>query len=345
MELDLFSEQFVRDPYPHYASLREQPVQRSPMGVWLISRHADVLSVLRGGQVSSQFSRYSVHARHKKSGPVADISAHLLPLLDPPEHTRLRRLVAPLFKDQVMERVIGLIPGLVQELLTPLDSEMELMTQFASPLPVLVISELLGIPREDRERMRGWAHEFFAVFAASRSQAEQERLNEALQEFRDYLRDALQRRLSRPKDDLLTLIAGESELSLDEKCAACVLLFANGEETLGHLIGNAVLALLKHRLWRQPEHWGLAMEELLRYDTPSQILGRTVVSPLVLGETTIPAGDPVYLMLGSANRDERIFENPNQLDLQRSPNAHLAFGHGTHACLGAFWPAARLSWP
>lgn len=335
MELDLFSEEFVRDPYPHYARLRELPVRRSPLGVWLVSRHADVLSVLRGGKVSSRFSRYSVHAR-QNAGPVAEISAHLLPLLDPPEHSRMRRLVSPLFKDQVMDRVVPVIPDLVEELLAPLEGEIEFMAQFASPLPVLVVSELLGIPREDRERVRGWAHEFFAIFAASRSQADQNRLNQALREFRDYLEEILRLRLLRPRDDLLSLIAAEAELSLDEKCATCVLLFANGEETLGHLIGNAVLALLEHGLWRQPGHWGLALEELLRYDTPSQILGRTVVSPIVLGETTIPPGDPIYLLLGSANRDELAFERPLELNLERSPNAHLSFGHGTHACLGAF---------
>jgi len=335
MELDLFSPDFLRNPYPYYQRLRDLPVQRSPLGVWLISRHQDVLAVLRGDRVSSQFSRYSAHAR-QKPGPASQIAEHLLPLLDPPQHTRLRRLVAPLLKDQIMERVLPAIPGLVDELLAGLGSEIELMSQFAAPLPVLVISQLLGIPPADRSRVRGWAHQFFTIFSASRSRLEQERLSQALLEFRAYLEELLERRSAVPEDDLLSLIAGNQELSLDEKCATCVLLFANGEETLGHLIGNSVLALLRHHLWREPAHWKLALEELVRYDTPSQILGRTVVQPLQLGDTTIPAGEPIYLLLGSANRDSQVFEQPDLLNLQRSPNPHLSFGHGTHACMGAF---------
>ncbi len=340
MDFDLFHPEFLQNPYPFYQQLRSRdPVHRSALGVWLITRQPDVYNLLRSPALSSGFSRYSAH-RKAIGGPISDLTALLLPLLDPPEHTRLRQLLSPMFRESVLSSARQWLPALARDMVQQLPERFELMADFAGQFPLRVIARLLGIPEADLPMIRPWAQGFFHLFAASRSARDQATLHKSVVEFQQYLEPLLNQRSQSPQEDLLSEIAALPELTRDERCAACVLLFSNGEETLGHLIGNATLALIRAQNWRTPQEWKSAIEELIRFDTPSQIVGRTARESIEIDGRVIAEGEPVYLMLGCANRDPEVFEQPESLWLQRQSNPHLSFGYGTHACLGSY--LARL---
>lgn len=336
------------DPYPLYARLRDQdPVHRSAFGMWVLSRHEDVRTALRDARLSSRPSRFSVHARRAGTmSPAAETVRHMVTFLDPPEHTRLRRLLAQVITEHLAEDLRAQVRQIAQDLLSPLveRGEMDLIADFAAPLPVRVIASMLGIPPVDQARVKAWSATFFSIFAPLPDETLHRRLNEAIVEFRAYLRGLVDERRHRPRADVISRLVqvrdGGDALSDDELLTACILLFANGEETLVHLIGNGVHALLSHpdqleRLRDEPPRLRAAVEELQRFDTPSQAVGRTCTEPITLHGRTIPAGAPVYLLIGSAHRDDRRYAEPDRLNIDRTDLEHLAFGGGLHACLGA----------
>jgi hypothetical protein len=272
--------------------------------------------------------------------------------LDPPDHTRLRNLVSKAFTPRVIGQMRTRIQAIVDELLDKVQAQhhIELIQDFTYPLPAIVIAEMLGVPSEDRDQFIQWTGSFAALLGGHEMTVEM--LVQAFQdvsEFINYFRQVIAQRRSQPKDDLLqAMIAAEEEgnkLSEDELLSNCVLLLAAGHGTTTHLIGNGMLALLRNPdqwqvLREHPEQISLAIAELLRYDSPVQLTSRKAKVDLELGGKTILAGQAVLFVLGAANHDPAQFVNPDQLDLRRYENRHVAFGHGIHYCIGS--PLARL---
>ncbi|AHE99165.1 cytochrome P450 [Thioalkalivibrio paradoxus] len=342
------SPELVERPYDVYRHLRdEDPVHRSPFGMWVLSRYEDVYRALRDPRLSSKPSRYSVHAAHRnRSTPAAIAAQHMIMFLDAPEHTRLRGLLARVITDNLAANMRERIQKLVDDLLEgPLErGEMDIVRDLAIPLPLNVIAELLGIPAEDRSRLKEWSNWFFQIFSPVVSEEGRNRLNHAILEFREYLGALASERRRSPRQDIVSSLIAVSvdgdRLTDDEIFTSCLALFSNGQEALSHLVGNGMLALLQHpeqmrRLREDPGMIRNAVEELLRYDTPAQTVGRTATEAIELHGKVIPAGAPVYLLIGSANRDPCRFPNPDILDLSRPDCRHLSFGTGPHACLGA----------
>ncbi|HEX5757226.1 MAG TPA: cytochrome P450, partial [Arenimonas sp.] len=347
-EFDPHARDFLADPYPFYARLRSaNPAHRSPAGMWVLSRYADVRDAVRDPRLSSRPSRYSVHARgNAERFPAARLARYLLPFLDAPDHTRLRKLVARAISDAQAEDMRGRIASIVERLIAPglARGEMDIVRELAMPLPVEVIAELLGIPESDRAQLKVWSANFFHIFSPLPPPDVYAALNQAVVEFSDYLVGLIDQRRRSPGDDAISrLIAArdnDDRLSEDELVATCILMFANGEESLINLIGNAFHSLLQHpaqmaRLRAEPALMRNAVEELLRFDAPAQIVGRTALADLEIGGQRIGAGDPVFLLIGSANRDAAQFADPDRLDLGRNASGHLGFGGGPHACIGA----------
>jgi len=271
-------------------------------------------------------------------------------IMDPPDHTRVRKLVNKAFTPKRIAALRGHIEGLVRDLVDDAAARgrFDLIHDVAEPLPAIVIAELLGVPAADHRRFREWSSALIAGFAARSAEARQA-ATAAGQSLFAYLADTISDRRRAPREDLISaMIEAQEErdaLSDAELLATSNLLLLAGHETTTNLIGNGTLALL-----REPDEWrrlcndpGLlpsAVEELLRFDGPVQATIRVALEDVALGGHTIPEGALVLVSIGAANHDPAVFENPDHLDLARDPNPHLAFGFGTHFCLGA--PLARL---
>jgi cytochrome P450 len=347
-----FSPSWRRDPYPYYRRLRETaPHYRSPLlGVTVLTRYDDVLSVLRDPRFSVRRSESRVF---KKMNPFGELSPEFqsmiernLLMLDPPDHTRLRGLVAKAFTPRVVERLRPRIEALVEELLDRVaaNGEMELVRDFAEPLPVIVIAELLGLPREDRADFKRWADELAVLVDPVAIVGGFRRVQEAFDELCAYLRATFAARRAAPRDDLIiALVAAEERgdaLTESELISTLILILGAGHETTTNLLGNAVLALLRHpgerkRLQDDPSLGESAVEEFLRYDSPVQGTDRMAKEDLRLGDALVRKGEFAVLLIGAANRDPARFALPDRLDLGRCDNPHLAFGQGLHFCLGA----------
>ena len=341
---------FVADPYPTYHRLRaEDPVHQSPLGFWVLSRYEDVAASLRDPRFAKEAIAGFVAARFGR--PVERMS---MLDLDPPDHTRLRALVSKAFTPRVVEQLRSHIQSIVDDLLRSVDGAhaMDLIEDFAYPLPVIVICELLGVPVSDRERFKQWGLDVARGLDALLLPPDSDvivRARASRFALTDYFRQLIAERRRAPRADLLSgLIAAEEagdRLSEEDLLATSILLLLAGHETTVNLIGNGTLALLRHpaqlqRLREDPGLIGSAVEELLRYDGPVQRTARIPSEDVVVGGRTIPAGDMVMPFIGAADRDPAQFPDPDRLDLGRTPNRHIAFGLGIHFCLGA--PLARV---
>ena len=350
---------FRIDPYPFYARLREQdPVHQTALGSWVISRYADCVALLKDPRVSSDLRNEELYRRAVEQGlidPDQEVLQRTPPFLvrDPPDHTRLRGLVSKAFTPNVIE---GLRPH-VQELVDRLidraaaAGEMELIEEFAYPLPVTVICELLGVPPQDHETFKEWSRELSKGLDPGRyAQPDTvERRRRAGNAFAGYFGDLIAQRRKTPREDLLSaLIAAEEQgdrLTPEELISTCIFLVSAGHETTVNLIGNGTLALLRHpdqlrRLRDDPSLTRSAVEELLRYDAPVHMAIRVAIADIEVGGRTIGRGQQIAILLGSANRDPAQFPEPDRLDIARRDNHHVAFGFGIHFCLGA--PLARV---
>ncbi len=352
-ELDalLVSDSFFQDPYPVYRQLRERdPVHWcEPWGQWVVSRFDDVLAVNKD---PARFSSFGWERKFTAQFPdLPHLQRHyatsVLSMTDPPEHTRLRRLVVRSFTPRVLEAMRPRIEALVEELLDRLDgrSEADLIAEFAYPLPAIVIGELLGAPEVGRERFIEWSADVVAVVGTGSVDPERaRRADRTLAEFRAFLEPVIADRRRHPREDLMSLLSRPDEngeqLTDDELVSTCIVLLFAGHETTANLIGNGLLALLRHPaelelLRAEPDLVPSAVEELLRYDSPVQRNRRLATGDVEFGDKTIHEGDSVLAFLGAANRDPERFESPDALDLRRSPNHHQAFGYGIHFCVGA----------
>jgi pimeloyl-[acyl-carrier protein] synthase len=346
--------EFVADPYPTYHRLRaEDPVHQSPLGFWVLTRYEDVVASLRDPRMIKEPIAAFVAARFGLPAPPLGMGLSMLDR-DPPDHTRLRGLVSKAFTPRVIEQLRPHIQQIVDGLLDRVqgDREMDLIEQFAYPLPVVVICEMLGVPVADHERFKGWgldiARGLDAIMLPPDSPVA-ERSVLARRALADYFRGLIAERRRAPRDDMLSgLIAAEEagdKLSEDELLATCILLLVAGHETTVNLIGNGSLALLRHpaELRRLREDPGLivtAVEELLRFDGPVQRTARIPSEDVTIGGKTIGKGEMVMPFIGAADRDPAQFPDPDRLDIGRTENRHIAFGWGIHFCIGA--PLARV---
>ena len=347
---DLWSQEARVDLLPIYARMRQQapiarllsPSQRVPL--WVVSRYKDAVELLRDARFSKD--RYKLteadRSRYFRLGEVAQLDKHMLNA-DPPAHTRLRSLVAQAFTTRRVEDLRPRITSIAQRLLEALPAEgsVDLLDAFAFPLPVTVIAELLGVPTEDQDHFRAWT---FTVLSPNGSNLEPVR--RAMVEFQQYLKDILARRRSEPRDDLISaLLAAEEQggdrLSAVELVSMVFLLMVAGHETTVNVIANGVWALLRHpeqleRLRANPALLEPAIEEILRYCGPVRhSTSRFAVQDTEFRGQLIPAGEMIMASVLSANHDPEQFDAPERFDITRTPNRHIAFGSGSHFCIGA----------
>ena len=358
----LFDWSFASDPYPAYAWLREHaPVRRTelPSGVeaWLVTRYADAREALADARLSKNPHHHSERGSHGK-GKVgipgergANLMTHLLNI-DPPDHTRLRRLVSKAFTPRRVAAFAPRVGELADRLVDGFAErgEADLIHEYAFPLPIYAICDLLGVPAEDQEDFRSWAGMMLHQPGSPRGG-----VGRAVKKMRGYLAELIHRKRAGLGDDLISGLIRASDhgehLTEDEAAAMAFILLFAGFETTVNLIGNGTYALLRHPGQRRLLQDGVAagdeallaraVEELLRYDGPVELATwRFATEPLTIGGQPIAVGDPVLVVLAAADRDPAKFADPDRLDLTRRDNQHLGYGHGIHYCLGA--PLARL---
>ncbi|MER5732451.1 cytochrome P450 [Streptomyces sp. NPDC002138] len=354
---ELFTWEFATDPYPAYAWLREHaPVHRTklPSGVeaWLVTRYADARQALADQRLSKNPVH---HAEPGKTGIPGERSAGLMTHLlniDPPDHTRLRRLVSKAFTPRRVAEFAPRVQELTDRLIDAFaeKGEADLIHEFAFPLPIYAICDLLGVPREDQDDFRDWAGMMIRHGGGPRGGVAR-----SVKKIRAYLGELIHRKRDDLGDDLISDLIRASDhgdhLTEAEATAMCFVLLFAGFETTINLIGNGTYALMRNPRQRALLQESLSagesallatgIEELLRYDGPVELATwRYATEPLTLGGQDVPAGDPVLVVLAAADRDPARFEDPDTLDLSRTDNQHLGYGHGIHYCLGA--PLARL---
>ena len=355
--------EFTQDPYPTYRRLREEsPVAWSQRWEsWVITRFADVDAMLRDTRRFSNVERFGDMLGRlpgEYTDELSSLREHVslgMANVDPPDHSRLRALASKAFHARAIDALRPHVKAIVDELLDAVaaDGEMDVVRDLAFPLPAIVISEMLGVPPEDRALFKGWVGD--TQFHGSQDNAVQalleraRRASAAVVSLTEWLRPQFEERRRRPTDDLLSaLVAAEDRgdvLSEAELVTTCIVLVRAGHITTQGLIGNAVLGLLRHPrqlslLIDHPDLIGSAVEEFLRYDTPFLRDLRRVAVDTEFAGVTMRSGDLVSLMLGAANRDPAQCPEPERLDITRPASQHVAFGVGVHFCLGA--PLARL---
>jgi cytochrome P450 len=343
---DPLAPEVLDDPYPVYARLRDAgPLCRGPLGTRTVTRHAEVAALLNDGRLGSAFPE-AYHRVSAGEGAAAAFLARIILYRDPPEHTRMRRLIGSAFAPQVVRGLQPRIARLVDDLLEPLleAGRMDVVGDLALPLPVLVVCELMGIPAVDHQEIRPKATDLGRAFAAIVPGEARAAADAAVVWLQEYLRHLLTERRLDPRDDLLSRLLtareGDYVLADDDIVDNAVFAFFAGFETTTNLIGNGFAALLEHpdqlaRLQQDATLAGTAVDEFLRFDPPVQGVARFVREPVEVGGRTIKPGRVVNLLIGSANRDERVFADADHLDVGRTPNPHVSFGGGPHRCLGA----------
>ena len=362
--VDITDPGFKADPYPGYAELRqEEPVYRMELQdgrvLWLVTGFEEVERVFTDRRFVKDIRRHALS--EDELGQLPPTPEAMRPFMknllfvDPPDHTRLRKLVQQAFTPKFVEQLRGRIQEIADSLLDDVEEraagggtrEMDLIDDYAFPLPITVIAEMLGVPASDRQKFSRWSN---AVIETDASPEYAEELGVQMQEFADYLRELFEKKRAEPADDLTTrLVRAEEEgekLDEDELLAMIFVLIVAGHETTVNLIGNGTLALLHHldqlaKLKADPSLVESAVEELLRYDGPVETSTmRYAAEEVELGGRVIPRGEIVLAVIAGADCDPRRFARSNHLDITRTHNRHLAFGKGIHYCLGA--PLARL---
>ncbi|GAA2730527.1 cytochrome P450 [Streptomyces nogalater] len=345
---------FVADPYPAYAELRARGrvIRYEPSDQWLVPHHADVSALLRDRRLGRTYRHRFTHEEFGRTPPPPEhepfhtLNDHGMLDLEPPDHTRIRRLVAKAFTPRTVERLGPYVRGLAEELVAALveNGGGDLLTDVAEPLPVAVIAELLGIPAADRPLLRPWSAAICGMYELNPSEETAARAVRASVEFSDYLRQLIAARRAEPGEDLVSaLIAAHDEgdrLTGQELVSTVVLLLNAGHEATVNATVNGWYALFRHpgelaALRADHALVPSAIEELLRYDTPLQLFERWVLDDIEVGGTVIPRGAEVALLFGSANHDPAVFAGPGRLDLTRAENPHISFGAGIHYCVGA----------
>ncbi len=353
--IDFQDPRFLADPYPQLAELRKfgKPVWHEDLGVFLAATHADANAVLRNRSLGRIF-------KPKEPSDQWDTFnwLHADSILDsePPKHTRLRSLVMKAFNPKRIESMRPDVERITQGLLNDIEhklsqtGEFDLIADFAEPLPVKVIASMLGFPDADEHLLRPWSQAIVKMYEVSPTGQDKEEAQKASAEFADYVHSLMLLRKKNPGPDLITDLALVEEdgekLNAHELIATCVLLLNAGHEASVNGFGNGFVAALGNPeqmalLRESPDrHAGTAIDEFLRFDAPLHLFERTATADTEIGGVEIYKGQKIAALLGSANRDESVFENADQLDLTRDPNPHIGFGAGIHFCIGA--PLARM---
>jgi cytochrome P450 len=339
MRYDPFSPSVREDPYPYYARLRaEAPVFRcEPHDFWVVSRHADVVHVL---------SNPADFSSAKSVGPDKIPGVPMMLTRDPPEHTRLRSLVGRAFTPRTVAELAPRVHAVADRLVGRAVEQgaFDLVSAVAGPLPLVVIAEILGVSTDRSDDIARWSDATFEQLGGRVTPEGFGRYMQAWGEFKAFLAPEIEARRAAPRGDLLSVLCAAGEdggtLSTSEILNFALLLLAAGNETATNLIGNAVAALVAHpteadRVRRDPALVPSAIEEVLRFESPVQGLFRTTTRDVTLRGRALPADTKVMVLYASANRDPEQFPDPDRFDVGRSPNRHLAFGHGIHFCLGA----------
>ncbi|MFI5819483.1 cytochrome P450 [Streptomyces rishiriensis] len=359
LSFDPWDPAFVSDPYPAYAELRERGrvIYFEPTRQWLVPRHADVSALLRDRRLGRTYQHRFAHEDFGRTAPPAEqepfhtLNDHGMLDLEPPDHTRIRRLVSKAFTPRTVEGLKPYVRRLAAELVDGLVREGggDLLRDVAEPLPVAVIAEMLGIPEADRAPLRPWSADICGMYELNPSQETAAKAVRASVEFSDYLRELIAERRKEPGEDLMSgLIAAHDEgdrLTEQELISTAVLLLNAGHEATVNATVNGWWTLFQH-----PEQLAAlradhslapsAVEELMRYDTPLQLFERWVLDDIEIDGTVVPRGAEIAMLFGSANHDPAVFAEPDRLDLARADNPHISFSAGIHYCIGA--PLARI---
>lgn len=356
---DMLTPERVADPYPFFAELRAtSPIHWSDRyRAWFISGYDDVYAALRDPRFSSDrvkpvFDTKLTAEQRAERKPTFDILQNWMVFNDPPNHTRLRGLVNRAFTPRAVEQLRPRVHEVVDEQLAAIRDRgtVDLIRDFAFPIPAVVIAEMMGVPASERDMFKDWSDSIMAlVFGAAGDADRRQKAQQSLLELAQYLSDLVVHFRANPAENLISDLIGAQEaddrLSDDEIVSTCTLVLFGGHETTTNLIGNGTRSLLHFpdqadRLRADPDLLQSAVEELLRFDGPSKMEVRMAISDIDIGGKTIAEGDQVYFIQAAANRDPRAFDQPDSLDLGRTPNRHCGFGFGIHYCLGA--PIARL---
>ena len=341
------------DPYPHYQRLREEMPVCWNGRTWLVSRYSDIVTLLNDPRMSSArveqtFAVLPPDVREELT-PLRTVLGSRMLLSDPPKHTRLKGIVGKAFSSRMIEGRRQRIQAICHQFLDRVADrgEMEVMEDLATQLPGWAITDILGVPYADQPRFTRWARDQVLIY--DRAGMTQDRVGimrqgqRSMLEMKAYLAEVIAARRQEPRDDLITeLVQAEKDgdrLSPDELFGMCVALLVGGNNSTAHLIGNAILTLIRHpealdQLRAAPEMIRPATEEVMRYDSPVQATSRVVRETMEFGGQTFAAGQGVVVLFGSGNRDEAQFPDPTTFDPTRQPNRHLTFAHGPHFCLG-----------
>jgi cytochrome P450 len=347
-DLEKLTPEFYANPYPTYRALREnEPVKRMPNGSYFLTRYDDLVAAYKN---TKAFSSDKKREFAPKYGASLLYEHHTTSLVfnDPPIHTRVRRLIMGALSPRAIAEMEPYLVRLVDRLLDGLAAKgsFDLINDFATAIPIEVIGNLLDVPHEEREPLRGWSLAILGALEPVIGEAAFARGNRAVQDFLAYLETLVERRRQKPgnpdRDVLTRLIQGEADgekLTAKELLHNCIFLLNAGHETTTNLIGNGLVALIenpseKARLIAHPELIKTAIEEMLRYESSNQLGNRMTVEEVEFGGLRLPAGTPITLCIGAANRDPAQFPDPERFDIARTPNRHLAFATGAHQCAG-----------
>jgi len=347
-DLERLTPEFYADPYPTYRALREiEPMKRLPNGAYFLTRYDDLVTAYKNTKAFSSDKKKEFAPKYGSS-PLYEHHTTSLVFNDPPIHTRVRRLIMGALSPRAIAEMEGDLIRLVDSLLDRIATKrsFDLIGDFAAAIPIEVIGNLLDVPHDEREPLRDWSLAILGALEPVISEAAFARGNKAVEDFLSYLEVLVERRRANPgnpeRDVLTRLIQGEpngERLSAKELLHNCIFLLNAGHETTTNLIGNGLVTLSaypaeRQRLIAQPELIKTAVEEMLRYESSNQLGNRMTVEPVELGGLQLPAGTPITLCIGAANRDPAQFPDPERFDIGRTPNRHLAFATGAHQCAG-----------
>lgn len=340
---------YLADPYGTLAALRKvAPVHRNPDGTYVLTRHADLVEIYRNPTVWSSDKRADFLPKFGDS-PLFEHHTTSVVFTDPPDHTRIRKLFQFAFTPKALAAFQPRITALVDDYLDRLEDQggMEVVEDFSFRLPIEVVCDMLGVPRDDRELIRGWANAILTALEPKLTEVQLATGNRAVVDFKQYLRELIAHRRSHPggaKDtEVLTVLAdaeadGERLTEL-ELLHQCIFMLNAGHETSTNMLSHGIHELLRHpdqllALLGNPGLIDSCVEEVLRYQAPIQINNRRSLADYTLGGVDLPAGTTVHMMVNAANRDPEAFKNPDRFDIARAPNRHLSFALGIHICVG-----------
>ena len=348
-DLQNVSEDYLVDPYRVLAELRAQsPVHKNTDGTFVLTCYADIVQTYRDPMIWSSDKRATFKPKFGNT-PLFEHHTNSIVFIDPPDHTRIRRLFQSAFTRKALAAFVPRITNLVDEYLNRLEDQgqMEIVEEFSFRLPIEVVCDLLGVPRQDREFIRGWANAILTALEPTLVQKQLDDGNQAVVDFKQYLRDLIAYRRAHPHDaqdtEVLTILADAEadgkRLTEIELLHQCIFMLNAGHETSTNMITHGI-----HEMLLNPDQIGLLsehpdliepmVEEVLRYQAPIQINNRRANSDQILSGVTIPADTTVHMMINAANRDPAQFSNPDRFDITRRPNRHLSFGLGVHICAG-----------